>query len=156
MTLSTSFRKYDRLTGGLMLQAGDGGQQYPGLTRRQRDIVCFCSDHYQCHGYPATLREIGAAVGLKSTSSVHHQVRQLQRKGYLSRDRGRPRTTRPRTPTREITAPQASLDPGDDGWTLVQGIGRIAAGGPINPAGLPEEHGPVPPANPPPHRHFAP
>src|SRR6266567_1502969 len=155
MTLSTSFRKYDRLTGGLMLQAGDGGPQYPGLTRRQRDIVCFCSDHYQCHGYPATLREIGAAVGLKSTSSVHHQVRQLQRKGYLSRDRGRPRTTRPRTPTREITAPQASLDQGDDGWTLVQVIGRIAAGGPIDAVDLQEEYVPVPPSISTTHEHFA-
>lgn len=81
-----------------MPQADDGGPHYPGLTQRQRNIVCFCSDHYQCRGYPPTLREIGAAVGLKSTSSVDHQVRQLQRKGYLSRDLGRPRTTRPRAP----------------------------------------------------------
>jgi hypothetical protein len=83
-------RKQDRFTGERMGQAGDGGPPHPGLTRRQRDIVCFCTDNYQRHGYPPTLREIGAAVGLKSTSSVDYQVRELQRKGYLSRPGGLP------------------------------------------------------------------
>jgi len=129
---------------GRMWRAGDADPQYPGLTRRQRDIVCFCRDHYQRHGYPPTLREIGAAVGLKSTSSVDYQVRELQRKGYLSRDLGRPRTTRPRTPTREAAAPQAPPGPGEDGRTLVQVIGRIAASGPITAVDLPGEYVPVP------------
>jgi repressor LexA len=118
-----------------MGRAGAGGPRHPGLTRRQRDIVCFYRDHYQRHGSPPTLREIGAAVGLKSTSSVDYQVRELQRKGYLSRDLGRPCTTRPRTPAME-DASQASSEPGEDGRTLVQVIGRLAAGGPITAVDL--------------------
>lgn len=91
-----------------MARAGDADPLHPDLTRRQRDIVCFCGDHYQRHGYPPTLREIGAAVGLKSTSSVDYQVRELQRKGYLSRDLGRPaRPGRARRPWR----PQARRRP---------------------------------------------
>lgn len=138
-----------------MARAGDADPQHPGLTRRQRDIVCFCGDHYQRHGYPPTLREIGAAVGLKSTSSVDYQVRELQRKGYLSRDLGRPRTTRPRTPAMEAAAPQAPPEPGEDGRTLVPVIGRIAAGGPITAVDLPEEYVPVPPGISGTHEHFA-
>jgi len=122
----------------------DADPQYPGLTRRQRDIVCFCTDHYQRHGYPPTLREIGAEVGLKSTSSVDYQVRELQRKGYLSRDLGRSRTTRPRTPAMEAAAPQGRPGPGEDERTLVRVIGRIAAGGPITAVDLPGEYVPVP------------
>jgi repressor LexA len=138
-----------------MWRAGDADPQYPGLTRRQRDIVCFCTDHYQRHGYPPTLREIGTAVGLKSTSSVDYQVRELQRKGYLSRDVGRPRTTRPRTLATEAAVPQAPPEPGEDGWTLVQVIGRIAAGGPITAVDLPGEYVPVPPGIAGAHEHFA-
>lgn len=127
-----------------MGHAGDGGPHDPGLTRRQRDIVSFCADHYENHGYPPTLREIGAAVGLKSPSGVDYQVRELQRKGYLSRDLGRPRTTRPRTLAREV-ASHLAPDPGEDGWTLVQVIGRIAAGGPITAVDLPGEYVSLPP-----------
>jgi len=136
-------------------RAGDADPQYPGLTRRQREIVCFCRDHCQRHGYPPTLREIGAAVGLKSTSSVDYQVRELQRKGHLSRDLGRSRTTRPRTPAREATAPQAPPGPGEDERTLVQVIGRIAAGGPITAVDLPGEYVPVPPSIAGTYEHFA-
>jgi repressor LexA len=138
-----------------MGHTGDGGPQYPGLTRRQRDIVSFCTDHYEHHGYPATLREIGAAVGLKSPSSVDYQVRELQRKGYLSRDLGRPRTTRPRTLAREVAAAHEPSDPGEDGWTLVQVIGRIAAGGPITAVDLPGEYVPLPPGISSTHEHLA-
>jgi len=137
-----------------MERAGDADPRYPGLTRRQRDIVCFCSDHNQRHDYPPTLREIGAAVGLKSTSSVDYQVRELQRKGYLRRDLGRPRTIRPRTPTRPA-APQVPPEQGDDGRAFVQVIGRIAAGGPITAVDLPGEYVPVPPDIASTHEHFA-
>ena len=134
-----------------MARAGDADPQHPGLTRRQRDIVCFCRDHYQRHGYPPTLREIGAAVGLKSTSSVDYQVRELQRKGYLDR----PRATRPRTPAMEAPTAQVPPEPGEHGRTLVPVIGRIAAGGPITVVDLPGEYVPVPSSISSPHEHFA-
>ncbi|WP_370430639.1 transcriptional repressor LexA [Blastococcus sp. Marseille-P5729] len=76
-------------------------------------------------GYPPSVREIGEAVGLASPSSVAHQLRQLQAKGFLRRDPNRPRAVdvRPAEPQGE----QQSLpEP-----TFVPIVGRIAAGGPI-------------------------
>jgi repressor LexA len=137
-----------------MIRAGDGDRQHPGLTGRQRDIVCFCTDHIERIGYPPTLREIGAAVGLKSTAGVSYQVKQLQRRGYLSYDPGRPRTTTPRTLLRTV-APQASPGPGANEQTQVQVIGRIAAGGLKTAMDLAGEYVHVPPGVTGPHEHFA-
>ncbi len=71
-----------------MRRAGDGDPRHPDLTVRQRDIVCFCTEHIERNGYPPTLREIGAAVGLKTPSSVSYQIKQLQKRGYLCHDPG--------------------------------------------------------------------
>lgn len=49
------------------------GPHRPDLTQRQRDIVRFCKDYIERNGYAPSMREIGAAVGLKSTSSVSYQ-----------------------------------------------------------------------------------
>lgn len=126
----------------------------PGLTRRQQDIIMFCTDHVRRNDYPPTLREIGAAVGLKSASSVSYQVRELQRKGYLSREEGRPRTTTLRQPGVEL-APQAPPRPGEHGQVPVQVIGRIAAGGPISAVDLAGEYVHVPASIASTHEHFA-
>ena len=137
-----------------MRHAGDADPQHPGLTRRQQDIVWFCKYHIERNGYPPTLREIGAAVGLKSTSSVAYQLQGLQRKGCLGRGLGRPRTTLPRLPARDA-APQTSPGLGEHGQTLVQVIGRIAAGGPITAADVAGEYVLVPPGMAGAHEHFA-
>jgi len=62
------------------------------LTWRQRKVLQVIRDSVQKRGYPPSMREIGEAVGLTSTSSVSYQLSTLQRKGYLHRDVGRPRT----------------------------------------------------------------
>ena len=62
-----------------------------GLTRRQRQVLQVIREWTRKLGYPPTLREIAEAVGLVSTSSVAHQLRALEDKGYLRRDAGRPR-----------------------------------------------------------------
>jgi len=62
-----------------------------GLTRRQRLILVTINDAVAAHGYPPTMREIGDAVGLTSSSSVAHQLQSLERKGFLRRDPKRPR-----------------------------------------------------------------
>src|SRR5215813_4491524 len=59
--------------------SGDG----PGLTERQRRVLEVIRDWLDRFGYPPSVREIGEAVGLTSTSSVAHQLRALERKGYL-------------------------------------------------------------------------
>ncbi len=62
-----------------------------GLTERQRTILDVIRASVTSRGYPPSIREIGDAVGLTSTSSVAHQLRTLERKGYLRRDPNRPR-----------------------------------------------------------------
>ena len=62
------------------------------LTSRQRKVLQVIRESIEKRGHPPSLREIGDAVGLTSTSSVSHHLRTLQRAGYLHRDSGRPRT----------------------------------------------------------------
>src|ERR1700704_2827153 len=61
------------------------------LTPRQRKVLEVIRDWVERFGYPPSVREIGDAVGLTSTSSVHHQLRTLERKGDLRRDPNRTR-----------------------------------------------------------------
>src|ERR1700722_6534068 len=61
------------------------------LTQRQRTILDVIRESVSIRGYPPSIREIGDAVGLTSTSSVAHQLRTLERKGFLRRDPNRPR-----------------------------------------------------------------
>jgi repressor LexA len=106
----------------------------PALTERQRTILEVIRSSVTTRGYPPSIREIGDAVGLTSTSSVAHQLRTLERKGFLRRDPNRPRAVDVRTPE-ELAAPIVSTDvAGSDALpepTYVPVLGRIAAGGPI-------------------------
>ncbi|HYN17481.1 MAG TPA: transcriptional repressor LexA, partial [Actinomycetes bacterium] len=61
------------------------------LTTRQRRILEVIRDAVADRGYPPSIREIGEAVGLTSTSSVHSQLEALQRKGFIRRDPTKPR-----------------------------------------------------------------
>ena len=69
----------------------DGPADSSGLTARQRKVLEFLRDEIEKRGYPPSMREIGAAVGLTSTSSVAHQLRALEALGYVKRDPNRPR-----------------------------------------------------------------
>lgn len=114
----------------------DGPADETGLTPRQRRILEVIREQVERRGYPPSMREIGDAVGLTSTSSVSHQLHALERKGFLRRDPHRPRAVDVRLPesarrlsrsvdtatTEESTRPEASYVPV---------VGRIAAGGPI-------------------------
>ena len=62
-----------------------------GLTPRQRSILEVIQRAVSTHGYPPSMREIGDLAGLKSLSSVTHQLNQLEKLGYLRRDPKRPR-----------------------------------------------------------------
>jgi len=107
------------------------------LTWRQRKVLQVIRDSVQRRGYPPSMREIGEAVGLTSTSSVSYQLSTLQNKGYLRRDAGRPRTVEVRLPGHPAVRPEADIDenmPMDitsQEAAYVPLIGRIAAGGPI-------------------------
>jgi repressor LexA len=87
-------------------------------------------------GYPPSVREIGEAVGLTSTSSVAHQLRALERKGYLRRDPNRPRAVGVRPADDAPDATEEARDaadgqPGRPRPVFVPVVGRIAAGGPV-------------------------
>lgn len=66
----------------------------PELTERQRKIITFIGGATRERGYPPSLREIGDAAGLASTSSVTHQLDRLQTMGLIAYDAGRPRSYR--------------------------------------------------------------
>ncbi|OBI88509.1 transcriptional repressor LexA [Mycobacterium asiaticum] len=103
------------------------------LTERQRTILEVIRASVTTRGYPPSIREIGDAVGLTSTSSVAHQLRTLERKGYLRRDPNRPRAVDVRGADDAITPPVTDVA-GSDALpepTFVPVLGRIAAGGPI-------------------------
>jgi repressor LexA len=80
------------MSGATADQASGGPDIDPTLTARQRKIVRFIGDWVREHGYSPSMREIGRAVGLTSTSSVEHQLSTLEAKGYLRREAGCPRT----------------------------------------------------------------
>ncbi|MGH2696471.1 MAG: transcriptional repressor LexA, partial [Actinomycetota bacterium] len=90
------------------------------LTPRQQRIVEFIRRTVQDRGYPPTVREIGEAVGLTSSSSVHAQLANLQRKGLLRKDPAKPRAI-------EV----AGARPRGSAAVTVPILGRIAAGAPL-------------------------
>src|SRR6266498_5335108 len=61
------------------------------LTARQRQVLEFIDAEVRRRGYPPSVREIGEAVGLSSSSTVHAHLAALQDKGYLVRDPTKPR-----------------------------------------------------------------
>ncbi|MBO0748736.1 MAG: transcriptional repressor LexA, partial [Acidimicrobiaceae bacterium] len=114
------------------------------LTWRQRKVLQVIRDSVQKRGYPPSMREIGEAVGLTSTSSVSYQLSTLQKKGYLHRDVGRPRTVEVRLPGHPAVRPEGrdgkeaepqaitdGLDIPSQEAMYVPLVGRIAAGIPI-------------------------
>src|SRR6185312_9179444 len=84
-------------------------------------------------GYPPSMREIGESVGLTSSSSVSHQLRALEQKGYLRRDPNRPRALEVISPDSvpEALAADFEAATGSPPPAYVPLVGRIAAGGPI-------------------------
>jgi len=96
------------------------GTDMEEMTPRQRRILDYIRRMIHDRGYPPTVREIGEAVGLTSSSSVHAQLANLQRKGLLKKDAARPRAI-------EI----AGTRPRGAGAVTVPVLGRVAAGAPI-------------------------
>lgn len=102
------------------------------LTPRQRRVLEVIREWVQRFGYPPSVREIGEAVGLTSTSSVAHQLRALEHKGYLRRDPNRPRAVGVRpVDSPPQAAETSSEEPDRPKPVFVPVVGRIAAGGPV-------------------------
>ncbi|MFL6143309.1 MAG: transcriptional repressor LexA [Labedaea sp.] len=107
------------------------------LPVRQREVLEVIRGWVERFGYPPSVREIGEAVGLTSTSSVSYQLRALEQKGYLRRDPNRPRAIGVLPPDADPAALAAAAPVvAEDAQpmprpTYVPVLGRIAAGGPI-------------------------
>ncbi|WP_258950158.1 transcriptional repressor LexA [Lentzea californiensis] len=103
------------------------GEDTASLTLRQRKVLTVIRDWIDRFGYPPSVREIGEAVGLTSTSSVAYQLRALERKGFLRRDPNRPRAV-------GMVPAEAGgeFDPLDEPKpAYVPVLGTVAAGGQI-------------------------
>ena len=110
----------------------DSAPDANGLTARQRKVLDVIRDSVERRGYPPTVREIGEAVGLTSTSSVSHQLMALQKKGFLRKDPSRPRAVDVRLPGEVAMAnDEADERAAHPQPAYVPVLGRIAAGGPI-------------------------
>jgi repressor LexA len=128
--------------GSRVSELPDGPPDATGLTPRQQRVLATIKEAIEMRGYPPSMREIGQAVGLTSSSSVAHQLRVLEEKGFLKRDPNRPRALEVFLP--ELMAARRSISGGDESSydetdvgdarpeaAYVPVVGRIAAGGPI-------------------------
>ena len=102
------------------------------ITSRQQRILEFIAGTVRDRGYPPTVREIGDAVGLTSSSSVHAQLTNLERAGLLTKDPPKPRAMTLAGGEHRVEAEPVPL------------VGRIAAGAPILAAEHVEEYVSVP------------
>ena len=93
------------------------------LTKRQQEILRVVQDHIARHGYPPTVREIGDAVGLTSSSTVHAHLQALESRGALKRDPTKPRAI-------DLRERQVSRTHDGD-VRMLPLVGSIAAGSPI-------------------------
>ena len=120
----------------------DGPPDATGLTPRQQRVLAHIKDCIEKRGYPPSMREIGEAVGLTSSSSVAHQLKVLEEKGFLKRDPNRPRALEVFLP--EVMAARRAISSAEESAVDETGVGdarpsaqyvpllgRIAAGGPI-------------------------
>jgi repressor LexA len=123
-----------------------------GLTQRQQMVLDFIRQSITDRGYPPTLREIGARMGIRSTNGVNDHLRALERKGYLTREDMKSRALRPTGLGANGTnggaggvnghleeLSQNGLTPlaaNDEDLVEVQVLGRVAAGLPL----FAEEH----------------
>lgn len=105
------------------------------MSRRQKQILEFIAKEAESRGYPPSVREIGQAVGLKSTSTVHGHLSQLEKKGYIRRDPTKPRAI-------EVLPTSGRARPGS--VMAVPIVGRVTAGQPVLAVENIEDYFPLP------------
>ncbi len=105
------------------------------LTKRQEEIFDFIKRHSARHGYPPTVRDIGRAIGLTSSSTVHAHLSNLEKAGLLRRDPTKPRAI-------ELLVDKAKQAMLPTGLPL---LGRVTAGAPVLAEENVEEYMDVPP-----------
>lgn len=94
------------------------------LNPRQRQIIDFLREHARTHAYPPTVREIGLAVGLSSSSTVQNHLNSLEAKGYIRRDPTKSRTV-------EVVGHEPVASRSESRVLTLPLVGRVAAGTPV-------------------------
>jgi repressor LexA len=94
------------------------------VSKRQREIYDFVVAYARKHGYPPTVREIGAEVGLASPSTVHVHLAKLEQAGYVRRDPTKPRAL-------ELVGRERGSERDAGRVRVLPLVGEIAAGGPL-------------------------
>jgi repressor LexA len=107
------------------------------LSKRQEDILAFIKEEVRAKGYPPSVREIGEAVGLASSSTVHGHLASLESKGLIRRDPTKPRAIEILDFTATTTIPTQNV-------INVPIIGKVTAGLPITAIENVEEYFPLP------------
>lgn len=107
------------------------------LSKRQEAILEYIKDEVSKKGYPPSVREIAAAVGLASSSTVHGHLARLETKGYIRRDPTKPRAI-------EVLALSVESNVPKDGVRYAPVIGKVTAGIPITAVENIEEFIPLP------------
>ncbi len=120
----------DKRASKTVTELPDGPPDASGLTQRQQRVLQHIKASLDRRGYPPSMREIGEAVGLTSSSSVAHQLKVLEQKGYLKRDPNRPRALQVFLPE-DMQFDETGSGDHHPPPTNVPLVGRIAAGGPI-------------------------
>ncbi|GGJ56769.1 repressor LexA [Anoxybacillus voinovskiensis] len=107
------------------------------LSKRQQQILEFIKAEVKSKGYPPSVREIGEAVGLASSSTVHGHLARLESKGYIRRDPTKPRAI-------EILDPEFVSFAQPSHVVNVPIIGKVTAGQPITAVENVEDYFPLP------------
>jgi repressor LexA len=107
------------------------------LSKRQQDILAFIKEEVRSKGYPPSVREIGEAVGLASSSTVHGHLARLESKGLIRRDPTKPRAIEVLDLSLSNTIPMQNV-------INVPIIGKVTAGLPITAIENVEEYFPLP------------
>lgn len=128
----------------------DGPVATPDLTDRQQAVLDVLRSYGAEHGYPPTVREIGALLGLASSSTVHSHLGALERAGIVERDPSKPRALRwgPNAAAAGVEVRgQGGVARGEvdvDASVAIPLVGRVAAGAPILAQEHVEQYLPVP------------
>ena len=102
------------------------------LTKRQEDALKFIKTYIVSHGYPPTVREIGAMLNLSSPATTHFHLNKLEEKGYIRKNEAKNRAL-------ELLVPNEFLDK-DDNIVDVPLLGKVTAGNPIEAIEVPDEY----------------
>ena len=131
-----SWRATRQTSGGTVSELPDGPTDATGLTTRQQRILEHLRDFMERRGYPPSMREIGEAVGLTSSSSVAHQLKVLEEKGFVRRDPNRPRALEVFLP--EVMAARRAVGSADESSHDETGIGDAVPAGDLRPGAGPD------------------